>query len=186
MKLLVGLGNLGDTYAKTRHNLGYMVIGELAIRLSGDQAAFKPHRKAKAGVLEGDDWMLVKPTTMMNLSGEAVQRLMSYYNLPPEDVWVVYDDVDLPFGQLRVRLGGSSGGHNGVKSVIQHCGHDFWRIRLGVRNDHFAATATDRFVLSKFTPEEQEKLPEIIAGAAETVQAALRNGEPEIQSRDLA
>src|SRR5689334_441798 len=132
MKLIVGLGNIGPQYAHTRHNVGFMVLGQMIEPLHA--GPWRADAKFKAEVTEGrladtgganDDQrvILAKPHTMMNLSGEAVQRIMQFYKLQPADVWAVYDDVDTPFGRLRLRQGGGSGGgHQGVNSLIRHIG----------------------------------------------------------------
>lgn len=163
--LIVGLGNPGERYASTRHNLGFMVADELASDL---ELSFSPSGSAKALVAGrlADRAIIAKPQTMMNLSGQAVGELGRYYKISPDNIWVIYDDVDLPFGRLRTRGEGSSGGHNGIKSIIEHVGERFGRIRLGVRNEHFDATATDRFVLDKFSSTERAELNELVEAAA--------------------
>lgn len=178
MKLIVGLGNKGKEYHATRHNLGFAVVDVLAITF-GRAGGFKKHPKAAAEVLDlkaSHSCILVKPTTMMNLSGQAAGELLRYYKVDPADVWVVYDDLDLPFGQMRVRTGGSSGGHNGVKSLIQHIGEDFWRVRLGIQNQFLATTPTDKFVLDPFMPEEAVKVPGIVESAANEIESGLLKG----------
>jgi PTH1 family peptidyl-tRNA hydrolase len=183
MKLIVGLGNVGSQYAKTRHNLGFMVADHLAT------TAFRKHSKAAAEICDlrpAHDAILVKPTTMMNLSGRAVGELGRFYKLDPADVWVIYDDADLQFGQLRVRQGGATGGgHNGVKSVIEHVGEDFWRIRLGVSNEHRGTTATDRFVLDNFSADEAKQLPELVEHVGRYLLVALNDGQPDDHTRSL-
>ncbi|HUC20813.1 MAG TPA: aminoacyl-tRNA hydrolase, partial [Candidatus Polarisedimenticolaceae bacterium] len=179
MKLIVGLGNIGRQYHNTRHNLGFGVVDMLAITFGKQPANFTKHAKAAAEVLDlrgSNNCMLVRPTTMMNMSGQAVQALAHFYKIPPEDIWVVYDDVDLPFGQMRVRLGGGSAGHNGIKSLIQHIGDGFWRIRLGIANEHLATTPTDKFVLDPFMAEEATKVPELLSTASDYMESALISG----------
>jgi PTH1 family peptidyl-tRNA hydrolase len=180
MKLIVGLGNVGKNYQNTRHNLGFGVIDMLAITFGCRPEDFKKHSKAPAEVLdlkESQGCMLVKPTTMMNLSGQAVGELARYYKIAAEDIWVIYDDVDLRFGQLRVRQGGpTGGGHNGVKSVISHIGENFWRVRLGIWNHYIKNTPTDKFVLDPFMGDETDKVPIILRKTADYLVDALIDG----------
>ncbi|HUC86855.1 MAG TPA: aminoacyl-tRNA hydrolase [Candidatus Saccharimonadales bacterium] len=179
MKLIVGLGNVGAQYHSTRHNLGFAVVDMLAIGFGHQPSEFKKHSRAAATILElkaDQNCILAEPTTMMNLSGQAVGALMRFYKIAPSDVWVVHDDVDLPFGQMRVRQGGSSAGHNGVNSIIDHIGDRFWRIRLGVANQHLATTPTDKFVLDSFSAEEAEHIPAILNGAADYLASSLVGG----------
>jgi PTH1 family peptidyl-tRNA hydrolase len=190
MKLIVGLGNIGAQYHATRHNLGFAVVEMVAIDFGRQPQGFTKHSKAAAEVLDlkaSHDCMLFKPTTMMNLSGQAVGELARYYKVASEDVWVVYDDVDLQFGQLRVRQGGpTGGGHNGVKSVIQHLGEDFWRLRLGVANQYLASTPTDKFVLDPFMADEASELPQILAKTAGIIENSLLEGQIKDQTLSLA
>lgn len=180
MKLIVGLGNIGKQYQTTRHNLGFDVVEMLAITFGHQPSEFKKHSKAQADVLDlkqSHGCILVKPTTMMNLSGQAVGELVRFYKIDPADVWLVYDDVDLPFGQMRVRIGGGSAGHNGVKSVIDHIGDGFWRIRLGISNQYLATTPTDGFVLNPFMADEAAKVPSILRQTADYLEDALLDGQ---------
>lgn len=179
MKLIVGLGNIGKQYQATRHNLGFAVVDMLAITYGRNPGAFTKHSKARAETLDLKseyDCMLVKPATMMNLSGEAVQALVAFYKIEPSDVWVIYDDVDLPFGQLRTRLGGGSAGHNGIKSIIAHIGDEFWRVRLGIANEFLTTTPTDKFVLDQFSQAEAELVPSLLRNSADRLESALMTG----------
>lgn len=180
MKLVIGLGNPGSEYEKTRHNIGWRILDAIAQQ---SQQSFLDKPKHNASVLRLEhgqdvDMMLVKPLTFMNRSGEAVQSLASYYKVPLEDVIVVYDDKDIPFGTIRLRGQGSSGGHNGVKSLIQHLGSDdFFRIRIGVGDSESPIQDTADFVLARFTPAEEEVLPDIIDAAVKSVHTALTNSD---------
>jgi len=176
MKLIVGLGNVGAQYRNTRHNLGFAVVEMMAIGFGHQPDEFRKHSKTAAAVLElkaDQNCILAKPSTMMNLSGQAVGEFLRYYKIPPSDVWVVHDDVDLLFGQMRVRRGGGSAGHNGIKSIIEHIGDDFWRIRLGIANEHLATTPTDRFVLDPFSAGEARQIPRLLNTAADYLTAAI-------------
>jgi peptidyl-tRNA hydrolase, PTH1 family len=168
MKLIVGLGNIGQEYEKTRHNVGFMLIDELigAYQLP----ACVNNDKFKAQIVEGqighEKVLLVKPTTMMNLSGEAVGSLARFYKLDAGDIWVLYDEVDLAFGKLRIRQDGGSAGHNGIKSIIDAVGEGFVRFRFGVGTERHPNHDTADYVLGQFTPQEQEKLPAMLEEAA--------------------
>lgn len=178
MKLIVGLGNVGTLYHTTRHNLGFDVVEMLGITFGHQPDEFKKHSKAQADVLnlkQSHNCLLVKPTTMMNLSGQAVGELVRFYRIEPSDVWLIYDDVDLEFGQMRVRLGGGSAGHNGVKSVTAHIGDGFWRVRLGIANKYLATTPTDGFVLSPFMEDEAAKVPTILKKSTDYIESVLLN-----------
>jgi PTH1 family peptidyl-tRNA hydrolase len=174
--ILVGLGNPGREYSGTRHNLGFMCLDEVArrLRVRVSQRASKA-LVATAKHPRGGAVMLVKPQTYMNLSGRAVAPLVRKHNLEPSDVWAIHDDIDLPFGKLRIRKGGSAGGNNGVKSLIADLGsQDFARFRMGVGRPDTEG-AVDH-VLSPFTEAERERLPAFIALTADAVMDALSEG----------
>jgi PTH1 family peptidyl-tRNA hydrolase len=178
MKLVVGLGNIGSQYARTRHNIGFMVVDRLAEQLG---ATWKLEAKMKAELaateLGGEKLILVKPQTMMNLSGEAVQRLAQFYKIAPGDVWVLHDELDVPFGKLRLRIGGSSG-QNGVRSVAQHIGSDFVRARIGISLNDRSQVSSEDYVLRPFNSEEQVELPHVIEATATVIQDQLRQPAP--------
>src|SRR3989338_8517999 len=132
MKLIVGLGNPGKQYAQTRHNLGWLVLDQIA----GSATAFHERSKFRAAVAETGQSILAKPQTFMNRSGGAVKRLLNFYKLTPPDLLVVHDDVDLPFGTIRVLQGGGAAGHKGVASVVDRVSEDFYRVRVGVGNEY--------------------------------------------------
>ena len=170
MKLVVGLGNPGKQYEATKHNIGFMVIDAIA-----DSASHTPWREEqKAEVcsinVAGEKVLLVKPQTFMNASGESVGPLMRYYKINPSDVYCIYDDMDLPVGKLRIRPNGSSGGHNGIKSLISHIGtENFPRFRVGIGRPLPQWTVIDH-VLAPFSEENQEKVQK---GIKDTVKAVL-------------
>jgi peptidyl-tRNA hydrolase, PTH1 family len=177
MKAIVGLGNPGREYEKTRHNVGFRVIDRLAERwgLRGfDRASFSaeivPWRP-----LAGTPVWLAKPTTFMNLSGEAVGGLLRYYKIDPADLLVVVDEVQLPLGRLRLRRSGSAGGHNGLKSVIQHIGSDFGRLRIGVGRGDPKWDLADH-VLSRFDADEQPVIDDAIGKAADAAEMFVEEG----------
>ncbi|WP_071458813.1 aminoacyl-tRNA hydrolase [Bacillus massilinigeriensis] len=160
MKLIVGLGNPGKQYERTRHNIGFEVVDEVSRRFNIplNQAKFKG--VFGAGILNGEKVILLKPLTYMNLSGESIRPLMDYYDIPPEDLLVIYDDLDLPTGRIRLREKGGAGGHNGIKSTIAHVGtQEFKRIRVGISRPQNGMAVVD-YVLGRFTPEEQAGMQE--------------------------
>lgn len=153
--MIVGLGNIGSKYAQTRHNVGFMVVDSLAQDV---QATFVYKEKLFAQiattVIEAQKVLLVKPTTYMNESGKAIRAISDYFSIQLEDILVVYDDMDLVTGKLRLRQKGSAGGHNGIKSTIAHLGtQDFKRLKLGI--DHPKQTKVVDWVLSEFTPQQK-------------------------------
>lgn len=176
MKLIVGLGNPGYEYHLTPHNLGFMAADRLA-EICGVGIS-RPEAQALTAEtrLDGVEIVFAKPQTYMNLSGMAVARLLEKYTLPVGDLIVLYDDVDLPLGSLRIRQRGSAGSHNGLKSVIGALGSDqFVRVRMGVSPE---AAVEDRtsFVLSRFRKADLEQVAEMVDRAAEAVRAVVREG----------
>ncbi|MDD2916494.1 MAG: aminoacyl-tRNA hydrolase [Candidatus Gracilibacteria bacterium] len=158
MKLIVGLGNPGKEYAITRHNVGFLFIDFLR-----DTLNFEPWKESKfkgiisEGTLKGERTILLKPLTFMNLSGESVAALVNFYKIPPSDILVLSDDIDMNFGKIRLRSGGSSGGQNGLKSIMQHLGtEEFSRLKIGIGRDERYSVSD--WVLSKFQDEELERL----------------------------
>ncbi|MGA4466688.1 aminoacyl-tRNA hydrolase [Bacillus bombysepticus] len=167
MKLIVGLGNPGREYELTRHNIGFMAIDELAKRwnISLNEQKFKG--VFGAGFVNGEKVILLKPLTYMNLSGESIRPLMDYYKIDVEDFVVMYDDLDIPVGKLRLRMKGSAGGHNGVKSTISHLGtQEFQRIRMGIDRPKNGMKVVD-YVLGRFTSEEIPNVNHSIEKAAD-------------------
>lgn len=167
MKLIVGLGNPGREYELTRHNIGFMAIDELAKRwnISLNEQKFKG--VFGAGFVNGEKVILLKPLTYMNLSGESIRPLMDYYKIDVEDFVVMYDDLDIPVGKLRLRMKGSAGGHNGVKSTISHLGtQEFQRIRMGIDRPKNGMKVVD-YVLGRFTSEEIADVNHSIEKAAD-------------------
>lgn len=172
--LVVGLGNPGREYERSRHNLGFMVVDELARRYrarASDRAAKSLTGRVRLGELEV---ILAKPQTMMNLSGEALKALRRKYGVPLERTIVVHDELDLPFGRLRVRAGGSSAGNHGVDSIIAALGtREFARIRLGIGKP--PGDGADH-VLSPFTESERSQLPDVVKRGADAVETAVQQG----------
>lgn len=188
MKLIIGLGNVGKQYQNSRHNLGFGVVEMLAITLGSNVDAFKKHVKAPATVntLQAEHGViLAKPTTMMNLSGLAVAALINYYKIDIQGVLVIHDELDMQFGQMRVRQGGGSAGNNGIKSIIQHVGEDFWRIRLGIANPLLPITPSDKFVLDPFNNTEAPQVQQILNKTADYLSDAVTKGKLVDHTQDL-
>lgn len=160
--MIVGLGNPGADYLLNRHNIGFMVADTLAdaSRASAWQKKFKG--SLAVGALEGQTFLILKPATYMNLSGEAVGEAMRYYKLEPADVVVIHDDIDLVSGDVRVKQGGGHGGHNGLKSIDAHIGKDYWRVRLGVGRPEHKGEVTD-YVLGNFAKADKKWLEPLLA-----------------------
>ncbi len=182
MKLIVGLGNPGREYSETRHNIGWMVLDVLAKRWEGNWR-LKDNAEVLEARREGEVLLLVKPQTYMNLSGEAVAPLARFYKVPAEDVIVIYDDMDLPTGKLRLRMKGGSGGHRGIESLLYHLRQDtFNRVRLGIGRPPVGWAVPD-YVLSRFHQEEQEDLNSALEKAADAVEGILKLGMSNAMNR---
>ncbi len=177
MKLVVGLGNPGEEYRDTRHNVGFDVIDRVAAdhRLSFEVGPARAVQ-AKWRLASGDAVLLAKPLTFMNLSGEAVGSLCRYYKVAVEDLFVVCDDVNLPLGRLRARANGSEGGHNGLKSVAQHLGTtDYARLRIGVGRGDNRRDLADH-VLARFASAERPGIDDAVVRAANAVETWVADG----------
>jgi PTH1 family peptidyl-tRNA hydrolase len=175
-RLIVGLGNPGNSYQDTRHNIGFMVMDVLATRLG---TAFQVEKRWESHVAKFSGGFLVKPQTYMNLSGRAVGSVGRFYKITPQETLVVFDDVDLPLGRLRLRASGSAAGHNGLKSLISTLGTDqFPRVKVGIGADS-GRPAGDRLVghvLGKFSEEEKAAVAQAVDRAADAVMGALKSG----------
>lgn len=175
MKLVVGLGNPGQEYSATRHNVGFMTVDYLAERWG--ISAWRNKFDALVAEYRGDEpILLIKPQTYMNLSGYSVSAAVNWYKVPPQDIIVIYDDLDLPTGKLRLRARGGPGGHRGMESLLVHLGtEDFPRIRVGIgRPPAYMETAS--YVTGRFTAEEQPLIAEAIKQAADAVAAVIKDG----------
>ena len=172
--MVAGLGNPGSRYANTRHNVGFMVVDEVARRLGVEERDWKTKDRARQVQVAARDLVLVEPQSFMNESGVPARLVATWYRIPSERVLVVYDELDLPFGRLRMRARGSSAGHNGMKSIIAYFGQDIPRVRIGIGRDD-GADAIDR-VLGRFTSNERTLLPLVINAAADAVMCWLDDG----------
>lgn len=175
--LVVGLGNPGPKYEWTRHNMGFLVVDELADRLDIPVQRLKYKALTNTAVLGGQSVLLMKPTTYMNLSGESVGQAARFYKIPPERVLVISDDVSLPQGKLRVRRSGSAGGHNGLKNIISHLGSDqFPRVKVGVGQKPHPDSDMVDWVLGRFTGQDRKVMEEAVSRAADAVTVLLQHG----------
>ena len=167
MHLIVGLGNIGEKYQLTRHNVGFMVIDEITKNLSTSNI----QKSNFHSTLEKSAYDLYsKPTTYMNNSGMAVQAIKEYYKLEMEDIIVIHDDIDLPFGTVKFKIGGGHGGHNGLRSIDSHIGKEYIRVRIGVGKPQDKSDVAN-YVLDNFSKEELNKLPDIISHTIEAIKA---------------
>lgn len=183
MRFVVGLGNPGDRYRRTRHNLGFMVVDELLARAGGGTGREEEEAWVAEAAVAGEPVLLVKPLTFMNRSGVAVERLLARRDGSPADVLVVMDDVALELGTLRIRERGSHGGHNGLRSLIDLLGTDeFPRVRVGIRKgdppEDMAA-----YVLSAFPEEDVLVVQEVVGWAADAVAWTMKEGVPAAMNR---
>jgi peptidyl-tRNA hydrolase, PTH1 family len=194
MKLIVGLGNPGDQYKDTRHNIGFMVVDKLAHELGRESLTWEQNKSLNASIAKVGEVLLMKPMTFMNNSGIAVKKVLDYFKINPEDMWVIHDDIDLPIGKVRIRLGGASAGHNGMESVMKYVGTDkFVRFRLGIgRGKEANIKNTDQnlrhrsvihFVLSHFTQSEAGSLKHLVKHGVEAVRIALTDGIDKAMNR---
>lgn len=182
--LVVGLGNPGPKYAWTRHNMGFLVVDELAERADIPVQRLKHKALTNTALIGGQAVLLMKPTTYMNLSGESVGQAAQFYKIPPERVLVVSDDVALPQGKLRIRRAGSAGGHNGLKSIIQHLGADqFPRVKVGVGEKPHPDYDMADWVLGKFQGEDKKVMDEAVKRAADAVECYLKDGPQKAMNR---
>jgi peptidyl-tRNA hydrolase, PTH1 family len=173
--LVVGLGNPGGRYAQTRHNIGFMAAEAVA-----PHATFKERFLGRVAEfeLDGAKHFVLEPQTFMNLSGQSVQPAAAYYRLAPKDVVVIHDELDLPFGRLKLKFGGGEAGHNGLRSISQHLGtKDYFRVRMGIGRppEQFAGKGRD-FVLDAFAPDEVRLLPGFIEQAVLAVRRLIQDG----------
>ena len=179
MKLIVGLGNIGREYENTRHNIGFMVVDELARRLGvsfgkEDRSAYMAEYRAPEKII------IIKPTTYMNLSGVAVGAYANFYHIDPDDIAVIQDDMDMPVGQLRIRRKGSAGGHNGIKSITEHLGTDAYpRFKIGIVHPARNTKAVVNHVLHAFQGEDKTAIEAAVAEMATALEEWIKSGDIE-------
>ena len=176
MKLIAGLGNPGREYFHTRHNAGFRALDVIAEKMGVDITEKKHKGLLAKGIYAGQKVLLLKPLTYMNLSGESLRAAMDYYRMEKEDIVLLYDDISLPPGQLRIRTKGSAGGHNGIKSVISHLGsNEFLRIKIGIGEKPPRMDLAD-YVLSVFPSREEKVMEEAYENAASALSCLLSEG----------
>lgn len=188
MKLIIGLGNPGEKYENTRHNIGFMALDQFLKDFeSARDTKWAPNAKFKSQTADltwqpehspAEKMVLAKPDTYMNDSGLAVQLLVDFYKVAPEDVWVLHDDVDFPIGSMKIRLGGASAGHRGVMSIIERLGTDkFYRFRLGIgRPGESEHSGVSHYVLDGFSHEDHGKVRELLKRTSKAIQMGLEKG----------
>ncbi len=183
MKIIVGWGNPGDRYARTRHNVGYDVIDELVRRHALPKSRIKFEAETWELEFGGEKLWLLKPLTFMNLSGQSVRPCLEYFQLAPADLLVISDDLNLPLGQLRMRASGSDGGQKGLRNIIQQLGTDaFARLRIGINRPPGQMDSAD-FVLSRFAKSDLPEIEHAIVSAASGVELWVRSGIVEAMNR---
>jgi len=166
MKLIIGLGNPGEEYKKTRHNAGFLAVDKLVLSIKYQvlNAQSKFNAEISQGMINNEKVILIKPQTFMNESGKAVKAITDYYKIQTEDIIVIHDDLDIPLGEYKISKNKNSGGHKGVQSIIDHLGtKDFTRIRIGIGvQDLSCKIPTEKFVLEKFSKDEMEIIEKVI------------------------
>jgi len=186
--LLVGLGNPGEDYAATRHNIGFMCLDYFVDKTDGMEnwVQKKDLKCLMSSGRVGDARVIaIKPATFMNLSGEAVQAAAHFYKIPADSIIVVHDELDINFGQIRLRRGGSSAGHNGIKSVTEHLGEDYGRVRVGIGPKRPERIKSEDFVLQAFSPEEQAQLPNLYKEANAVLSEFVYGGQLAQETRSF-
>jgi PTH1 family peptidyl-tRNA hydrolase len=189
MKLIVGLGNPGEKYENTRHNLGFLVTDHLLKAIGTSKVVWTHENKLKSDIaqftLTNEKVLLAQPQTFMNSSGTAVQLLLNFYKIEQSDLWIVYDELDLPLGHIKIRFGGAAAGHHGAESVMESIGTDkFWRFRLGIGESHDKTHPVGKqelrdakeYVLDQFNSSEKGKARELIQRGSDALQMALDKG----------
>lgn len=181
--LIVGLGNPGPGYAGNRHNAGFMVLDELAARVGGRFKAHRSRAEVVEGRLAGHPVVLAKPRSYMNLSGGPVKALADFYKVPPAEVIVVHDELDIPYGALRAKFGGGDNGHNGLRSITNALGtRDYFRVRFGIGRPPGRMDPAV-YVLRDFATAERKDLPLLVDRAADVVESLITRGLAETQNR---
>ena len=183
MKLILGLGNVGEKYLFTRHNVGFMALDRLAVK---EKFSFREEKKLKSFIakvrLDGEEFLLAKPTTFMNLSGEALRAVIDYYKIDVKDILVIYDDLSLELGRIRFRASGSDGGHNGIKSIIQHLGgNKFARLKVGIGPQQ--PIPAENFVLQNFSKEQLVTIKTVLDTSIEAALYYFKEGIEKAQNK---
>lgn len=179
MNLIIGLGNIGEDYLLTRHNVGFMVIDEITKNLT---TANINKSNFQSTLLKSGYNLFSKPTTYMNNSGVAVNSIMDYYKIDIEDIIVIHDDLDLPFGTVKYKIGGGHGGHNGLRSIDSHIGKEYIRVRIGIGKPLDRSNVAN-YVLSNFSKEELNKLQDIITHTIKAIEALKSEEIDQVKSK---
>jgi PTH1 family peptidyl-tRNA hydrolase len=182
MRLIVGLGNPGAQYAGHRHNVGFMAAGKIARRHGFSSPREKFHGLIAEGNIAGDKAVILAPQTYMNDSGRAVQAAVQFYKVDLNDIVVLYDEIDLVFGKLRVKKGGGAGGHNGIRSIDAHVGPDYWRVRIGVGHPG-QKELVKHYVLHDFDAEEKPELEKTLDAIADNFAILFEKGDGAFMSK---
>lgn len=184
MKLLVGLGNPGNEYENTRHNIGFMAVDEICYRHNFSPFKQKFQGELAEGKIANEKILALKPMTYMNLSGQSVNECASFYKIEPEDIIVVHDELDLPTGKLRIKTGGGHGGHNGLRDIDNHLGKNYVRIRLGIDHPGHKDEVT-KYVLRPFNKEDKETIDTLLPHISDTIPLLIQE-EPEKMMTEVA
>lgn len=184
MWLLVGLGNIGAQYERTRHNAGFMALDAMIQHYGVQDMGKKFHAQTYKGMIDGVAVIALKPHTLMNRSGISVGEAAAFFKIPPAQVIIIHDDLDLTLAKMRVKCGGGHGGHNGLKDVDRVLGRDYWRVRVGIDRPNHAGQVTS-YVLSPFTAEEQQKINDVSDALARTLPWLL-HGQAKRMMTDVA
>lgn len=173
MKLIVGLGNPGLEYERTRHNVGFLVIDEIAKKLNVKLSK----ERFDSMFYINEDFILMKPNTFMNLSGEAVKKAMDFFKILSKDILIIHDDLDIKIGQAKIKISNSSGGHNGVKNIIEKINTaEFYRLKIGIGRPEKNETSISSYVLGDFTNEQYDIISKVVEQSAEAVISIIYNG----------
>ena len=176
LRIIVGLGNPGPEHQVTRHNVGFWFVDLLARRHGGEFRDYRKYSGETARVaIDGQELILLKPTTYMNRSGLSVRQISDFYKIVPDDILVAHDELDLPVGSVRLKNGGGHGGHNGLRDTIAHIGENFWRLRLGIGHPGNKAEVID-YVLTRAPRVEEDLILEAVNTAADSVPLILEQG----------
>jgi len=177
MKLIVGLGNPGKEYINTRHNIGFSILEIFNGLPNYDNLSFNVDKKFHGYIAKDQNIILLKPITFINNSGQAVRAVADYYKIKSEDILIIHDDLDITFGDIKIQQNKSAAGHNGVSSIISHLGsNNFWRLRFGIKGESRGQIPGDKYVLSKFSSEEEVILLKKILIAVNVIQNFIDNG----------
>jgi peptidyl-tRNA hydrolase, PTH1 family len=176
LRIIVGLGNPGPEHQVTRHNVGFWFVDLLARRHGGEFRDYRKYSGETARItIDGQELILLKPTTYMNRSGLSVRQISDFYKIAPDDILVAHDELDLPVGSVRLKNGGGHGGHNGLRDTIAHIGENFWRLRLGIGHPGIKAEVID-YVLTRAPRAEEDLILEAVNTAADSVPLILEQG----------